>query len=157
MKRYWMALACGLGAFTVVPMAGAADCTQEIGALAREYSITMELPRTEAPLPQSRNGTEEPAVRSEDLARSGGVIAPPSEGQGRVIRPPETGAGATPTMPTLPPQTGERLSRNPVELGASERAQIQALLQAAKAADEQGQEAACFERLTRAKEIAGAR
>ncbi len=156
MKRYWMMMGAGVWVTTFVPGAQAANCTQEIGALAREYSITTELPRAEPP-GQGRDAAETPAVRPEDLSRSGGVIAPPSEGQGRVIRPPETGAGATPTMPTLPPQTADRLSRNPVELGASERAQIQTLLQAAKAADEQGQEAACFERLTRAREIAQTR
>jgi hypothetical protein len=156
MKGYWSIIGVGFCVTTIVPAVQAANCAQEIGTLAREYSITTELPRAEPP-GQGRGAAETQTVRPEDLSRSGGVIAPPSEGQGRVIRPPEAGGGATPTMPTLPPQTAERLSGNPVELGASERAQIQSLLQAAKAADEQGQEAACFERLARAKEIAQAR
>ena len=80
-------------------------------------------------------------------------VAPPEGGRTAVIEPPATGPTSTPSPPAVPPHTAEGPSAGSAELGAAKRAQMQAHLNAARAADARGDEKQCFERLGAARAI----
>jgi hypothetical protein len=92
---------------------------------------------------------------SDSLSQSGGAVAPP-EGSGRtvVIEPPAAGIAPMPTTPDLRPHTSQPPSTSPSELSGAKRAQMEGLLQAARAAEAHGKEAECFERLVQARALA---
>jgi hypothetical protein len=134
----------------------AASCSSEIELFERQYNLTASLPQSEPP-----SGTAEPPATTESrgvspsdrLAPSDGVLAPPEGGRTAVIEPPATGPTSTPSPPAVPPHTAEGPSAGSAELGAAKRAQMQAHLNAARAADARGDEKQCFERLGAARAI----
>ena len=133
----------------------AASCAAEIDLLAKQYDLQTELPRAKPPAgttPEAPATTESRGVPPEALSQSGGVIEPPEQGRTVTIEPPRTG-DTMPTAPPVPPQTAERPSQNPTALSAAKRMQMQSLLDAARAADRQGREAECFERLGEARAV----
>jgi hypothetical protein len=133
----------------------AATCAAEIDLLARQYNLPTKLPRAEPPAgtaPEAPATTESRGVPPEALSQSGGVIEPPEQGRTVTIEPPRTG-DTMPTAPPVPPQTAERPSQSPTELSAAKRMRMQSLLDAARAADREGREAECFERLGEARAV----
>lgn len=77
-------------------------------------------------------------VTSERLARSGGVMAPPVTGDGGVITPPPEAGAAMPTAPAARPAPGDTIGTD-----AARRSQVAALVMAARAAADEGDEARC--------------
>lgn len=149
----------GIGALAIAPRAVAQTCSEGIAALARQYALSTELPQAEPPSGTAeRPATEESrGVPPESLSRSGGVIAPPEEGRGRVITPPRAGEEAMPTAPPVPPQTSQAPSTSGAEISAAKRAQMQGLLNGAREAERQGNEAECLDRLNKARAVSEAR
>jgi hypothetical protein len=142
----------------LVSAAAAASCREEVALFAQQYNLAADLPRAEPPA----GAAEAPATQesrgvppSDSLSRSGGVVAPP-EGSGRtvVIEPPAAGTAPMPTTPALRPHTSQQPSTRPSELSAAKRTQMESLVQAARAAEAQGKEAECFERLVQARALA---
>ena len=131
----------------------AQTCSDEIALFAQQYGLQADLPRA-AP----RSGSEPPAsgslgVPTQDLSRSGGVIAPPDGARGQVIEPPRE---VDPKMATPEEQlqtgTGEATG-DKTQLNAAKRAQMQSLLDAARDAERRGDATECLERLSRARAI----
>lgn len=158
--RSWLVAACaGVAALAVSSAARAQSCAEAIETFARQYALATELPRAEPPSGAvERPATEDSrGVPPESLSRSGGVIAPPGEGRGRVIEPPRTDGDGMRTAPPMPPQTSQAPSTGNTEIGAARRAQMQGLLDGARAAERQGNEAECRDRLDEARRIPQAR
>jgi hypothetical protein len=149
--------AAGLIALTLaaVPHAHAATCDAEIKLFAERYDLLSELPRAVPPsgAPEPPTTTETRGVPPQTLSRSGGVMEPPEQGRIVTIEPPLSGADVMPTKPEIPPHTSEGPSRSTTELGGAKRLQMQSLLNAARAAQREGKEAECFERLGEARNI----
>jgi len=98
---------------------------------------------------------------SDKLGQSGGVLKPPAVGDQAVIDPPQTG-----NMPTAPrvapaPGTGSGSSAgSPTGASpdrAAQRAQMESLVTAARAAAERGDERQCMDSLTKAQALTGGR
>ena len=159
MRTSSIIFAGGIAALAMAPQAEARTCSEGIAALARQYALSTELPQAEPPSGTAeRPATEESrGMPPESLSRSGGVIAPPQEGSGRVITPPRTGGDAMPTAPPVPPQTSQAPSTGSTEISAAKRAQMQSLLESARAAESRGDEAGCLDRLEKARAVPGAR
>jgi hypothetical protein len=138
-------LAAGCGA---MPAAQSATCTEAVVQLAQQYGLSTELPRLEAPATEDSRG-----VPPDVLSQSGGVLAPPAQGAGRVQEPQPGTRDAMPTAPPAPPHSAQAPSRDAQQLDAVKRAQMQSLLQAARAAGRSGDEQRCWERLGAAKAI----
>jgi hypothetical protein len=145
MKTSWMVIAAvmaGTGA------AAAQSCEERAADLAAEYQLSA------APPVQSgagRTGSD----MSRDLARSGGVIAPPPTGDISTIEPPPSmPSDGMPTAPPVDPapSAGDTAARQP---GAAAAADLQAetLLQGALSAARDGDEAQCLERLAEAEQL----
>lgn len=108
-------------------------------------------PKPSAPAGPTANGSAGPGL-SEKLAESGGVIRPPPHSDTGVLTPPPV-ADPMPTFPRVAPESPQ----TPPDVLASERkAQIQSLIDAAFADAQAGREAACFESLSRAEQLADA-
>jgi hypothetical protein len=132
-------LLASLAPLIVWPDAAAAACLDEVKAMAAERGISTD-PPTVAP-----EGGRRPTP--EQMSRSGGVIEPPPV-QDRSVKTPPPSAGAA--MPTLPNVT----AGSPKEAAAVERTTLQALLVAARAEAERGNEPGCVEGLARARQLA---
>ncbi|KAF0105871.1 MAG: hypothetical protein FD144_75 [Rhodospirillaceae bacterium] len=122
-------------------LAAAEGCLDQVRELARAQNIPTDPPTAS---PDKAPPGKPPGVTSRDLGRSGGVIEPPATSDRSVISPPGTTDSRMPTLPdvtekpgTLPPQ----------------RAALQALLVAARAEAERGQEANCVDTLKKAREL----
>jgi hypothetical protein len=97
-------------------------------------------------------------VTSRELGRSGGVIEPPATSDRSVITPPGTTDSRMPTMPDVsrtpgPPPTREAARDEAKKERAADRTALQALLVAARAEAERGQEANCVDTLKKAREL----
>ena len=129
--------------------AKAQRCADEIALLAQQYALTTDLPKPPADLGSSSGSM---GVAPEDLARSGGVIAPPEGARGRVFDPPRQDDPMV-TTPEVRPQTQNGRTEGSRGLDAAKRAQMQSLLDAAREADRNGNEAECLARVARARAI----
>ena len=89
------------------------------------------------------------AVTTQDLARSGGVIAPPPMDDKSVIKPP---ANTHDPMPTVPDVATKQKPQGAAP--EAEHTQLQAALTAARAQAERGDEKGCEEALARARTLA---
>lgn len=125
----------------VAPAAAADTCLDQVRDLASRHG-TPSKPPTAAP-----NSPAE--IRTQDLARSGGVIAPPPIDDKSVIKPPASVDSRMPTVPDVAPQT-----QNRQEAPAVDRTALQAALTAARAQAERGDEKGCQEALARARLLA---
>ena len=135
----------------------AQGCGAEIDRLAQQYNLSTEAPRagtSEMPAAPGSPpaGTSEPAT-SDRLARSGGVITPPDIGAPMAIRPPHDNPDRMATAPPVVPSPPTSRSGDSGGLGAADRARMESLLQAARAAERQGKEAQCLERLREAEAV----
>lgn len=146
--------------------ARAAECGDRVAALAREQGLSATPPTTGSTAGDDASGAaggeaEQGVVTSRELGRSGGVIEPPAAGETPVMEPPASGDAMT-TAPRIAPQTAGRAPDMPAP-GESERingrdarvavveAQVEALLTAARAASERGNEQECLDRLDAAR------
>jgi hypothetical protein len=125
-------LIAALGAGT----AHAESCLDQVRQLADRQGVSTD-PPTVAP-DGGRRATPQ------ELGRSGGVVEPPAIRDESVISPPRN---QTPAMPTMP----DVKRSNPSE--QSERATLQALLVAARAQAERGNERGCQEQLEKAHQV----
>jgi hypothetical protein len=134
--------------------ADAADCAAEIELLRQQYALSPPQAGSRSGAVEAPATTESRGIPPEALSRSGGEIAPPESGGARVIEPPRAEGDPMPTRPPLPPQTHDAPVTGATELSAAKRMQMQALFDAARAAQAQGREAECFERLGDARALA---
>ncbi|TAJ26202.1 MAG: hypothetical protein EPO67_19025 [Reyranella sp.] len=118
------------------PDAAAAACLDDVKSLAAERGLSTD-PPTVAP----EGGTK---PTPEQMARSGGVIEPPPVQDRSVITPPRSAGAAMPTLPNV-------TAGPPKEAAAAERTTLQALLVAARAEAERGNERGCLEGLAKAQ------
>ena len=133
----------------------AAGCLDEARSLADRYHLSSDPPTAST---DKAPGTVPGAVRSGDLARSGGVIEPPPSPDNAVITPPRTAHDAMPTVPDVKDAAPKNVPPNDApagagKLGAAETTALQALLVAARAQAERGAEAECRDRLREAREL----
>lgn len=121
--------------------AQAETCLDRVREMAAGQGISTD-PPTLSPGEARRPGS------SGDLARSGGVVEPPPVSDRSVITPPRDHSG----MPTLP----DVKPAQPPEgrgLDAADRSTLQALLVAARAQAERGDETGCLEGLRKAHDL----
>ena len=145
-------------AFTagMISSAAAQSCGSEIDRLARQYNLSPEAPSagsTEPPAspaaPPSTAGTN----TTEKLAQSGGVLTPPDTGAPMAIQPPRSNPDRMPTAPPVRPSPQAQNDSGSAGLTAADRARMESLLQGARAAERQGKEQQCLDRLREAAAI----
>jgi hypothetical protein len=119
-------------------LAAAEGCLDQVRDLARAQNISTDPPTAS---PDQAPG---PGVTSRELDRSGGVIEPPATSDRSVITPPATTDSRMPTLPDVSEKPGSP---------PPQRAALQALLVAARAEAERGQEANCVDTLKKAREL----
>ncbi len=154
-------LLCGAG-----PALAQGSCAALVDRFAADNNLSATPPPVAAPpggsgssavdgaLPGGRSGSATP----DQLARSGGVVAPPASGDQAVIEPPRTGA-PMPTAPAVRPDAAPN-SGSSMESGsmgqAARNAQIESLVTAARSAAKDGNEQLCMESLDKARNLARA-
>jgi len=123
-------------------IAAAEGCLDQVRELAGSQNISTD-PPTASPgkAPGTPGQGTNPGVTSRDLGRSGGVIEPPATSDRSVITPPATTDSRMPTMPDVTPEQ------------STDRTALQAVLVAARAEAERGQEANCLEALEKARQL----
>jgi hypothetical protein len=133
--------------------AAAQECLDQVAKLAGEQGVSTELPQAQS----DGQGleTQQPAAGQtttpDDLAQSGGVVAPPdTDSDMPVIEPPVTG-DAMPTAPKVVPQPE---SDSLLATEAAKKTQIQSLLTAARQAAESGDTQGCLDQLQKARALA---
>lgn len=133
-------------------LAAAEGCLDQVSDLARAQNISTDPPTAS---PDKAPG---PGVTSRELGRSGGVIEPPATSDRSVITPPAATDSRMPTMPDVTrkpvePPTGQAARDEAKKDAAADRTALQALLVAARAEAERGQEANCVDTLKKAREL----
>ena len=131
-------------------LAAAEGCLDQVRDLARTQNIATD--------PPTASPDKAPGVTSRELGRSGGVIEPPATSDRSVITPPGTTDSRMPTMPDVSRTPGtppsQQAARDEARKdGAADRTALQALLVAARAEAERGQEANCIDTLKKAREL----
>ncbi|MCW2245251.1 hypothetical protein M2352_000842 [Azospirillum fermentarium] len=137
----------GVCAAAVVLAAGPATaqtCRDQVDRLAAALDLEPVPPTagSTGPGAPTGDGAAGGAVTTDRLARSGGVVAPPVTGDGGVITPPPEAGAAMPTAPAVRPAPGETIGND-----AARQAQVSALVMAARAAADEGDEARCLSTL----------
>ena len=127
--------------------AWSAGCLDEVRRLADAHGLATD-PPTVAP-DEKKAG---PKLKPDDLAKSGGVIEPPVTNDRSVITPPPS-ASRMPTLPDVATPAPMKKDRSKSGLSAPDMTTLQGLLVAARAAAEEGKEAACRERIDKAREL----
>jgi hypothetical protein len=117
-------------------LAAAEGCLDQVQDLARAHNVSTD--------PPTASPDQSPSVTSRELGRSGGVIEPPATSDRAVIAPPATVDSRMPTMPAVTDKPGGP---------TPQRTALQALLVAARAEAERGQEANCVDTLKKAREL----
>lgn len=135
-----------LASFLLLPDQAFGDnCLDRVEQMAAAYGTSTD-PPTIPP------GEMKKPVSPDDLARSGGVVEPPTTSDRSVITPPRDHSG----MPTIPdvvrPQPKDKSATAP-PLGAADMSTLQAVLVAARAQAERGMEAECLEGLRKAEQL----
>lgn len=136
-------------------IAAAEGCLDQVRELARSQNISTDPPTASPDKPPGASG---PGVTSRDLGRSGGVIEPPPTSDRSVIAPPATTDNRMPTMPDVTqkpgtPPTQEAAKEEAKKDAATDRTALQAVLVAARAEAERGQEANCLDGLEKARQL----
>lgn len=131
-------------------LAAAEGCLDEVRALAQAQNIPTD--------PPTASPDKAPSVTSRELGRSGGVIEPPATSDRSVVTPPASADSRMPTMPDVtqkpsPPPSPQAARDESRKEGAADRTALQALLVAARAEAERGQEANCVDTLKQAREL----
>lgn len=135
-------------------VAAAEGCLDKVRALAQAQNISTDPPTAS---PDTASPDRGPGVTSRELGRSGGVIEPPATSDRSVITPPASTDSRMPTMPDVTPKPApptQPSTRDEAKKdGAADRTALQALLVAARAEAERGQEANCVDTLKKAREL----
>ncbi len=148
-------LALGLALVLLARPALAATCLEDVRTLAEAESLSSKPPvATPAPVPGQAPGVASSRNLSRDLAKSGGVIAPPPTADNSVIKPP---ANTDPGMPTIPDKAPSAEAGKPGAAPDGNRTALQAALTAARHHAEEGDEKACRDSLAKAKQLAETR
>ena len=131
-------------------LAAAEGCLDQVRDLARSQNISTD--------PPTASPDKAPGVTSRDLGRSGGVIEPPATSDRSVIAPPATTDNRMPTMPDVTGKPGappsQQAARDEARKdSAADRTALQAVLVAARAEAERGQEANCLDGLKKARQL----
>ena len=131
-------------------LAAAEGCLDQVRELARSQNISTD--------PPTASPDKAPGVTSRELGRSGGVIEPPATSDRSVIAPPATTDNRMPTMPDVtqkpgPPPTQQAARDEARKDSAADRTALQAVLVAARAEAERGQEANCLDGLKKARQL----
>ena len=127
-------------------LAAAEGCLDQVRELARIHNIPTD--------PPTASPDKAPSVTSRELGRSGGVIEPPATSDRSVIAPPATTDNRMPTMPDVTQKPGTPPTQQAARKDtAADRTALQALLVAARAEAERGQEANCIDALKKAREL----
>ncbi|WP_144243439.1 hypothetical protein [Azospirillum argentinense] len=153
-------LAAGLVLCGAGPALAQGSCAALVDRFAAENNLSASPPPVATPpgssgstagdgsLPSGSSGTT-----PDQLARSGGVVAPPASGDRAVIEPPRTGA-PMPTAPAVRPDAAPN-SGSSMESGsmgqAARNAQIESLVTAARSAAKDGNEQLCMDSLDKAR------
>jgi hypothetical protein len=129
--------------FAVLLLSGqpaAADaCIDQVHALASRHAMQSSPPTV---TPDGKGN-----ITTEDLAKSGGVIAPPPMQDKSIVTP---APDKHDPMPTVPDVTSKKQQDGP----EAEHSALQAALVAARAQAERGDEKGCLEALARARILA---
>lgn len=121
------------------------NCLDRVEQMAAAYGASTD-PPTIPP------GEMKKPVNPDDLARSGGVVEPPTTPDRSVITSPRDHSGM-PTMPDVArPQPGDKPAKAQ-RLDPADMSTLQALLVAARAQAERGMEAECLDGLREAEQI----
>lgn len=149
MRQTLVFLSVGLALAALTTSAASAQtCINKVRALGERHGIASDPPSLSAD--RSASGGES-GVSTRELALSGGVIEPPRVQDKTMIAQP-SGTGAT--MATLPDVTPSRTDGTETSRErAVDRMTLQALLVAARAEPERGNEQGCLEGLARAKQL----
>ena len=131
-------------------LAAAEGCLDQVRELATAQNISTD--------PPTASPDKSPSVTSRELGRSGGVIEPPATSDRSVITPPGTTDSRMPTMPDVTgnpgtPPTQQAARDEARKDSAADRTALQALLVAARAEAERGEEANCVDALKKAREL----
>jgi hypothetical protein len=129
---------------TAALLSPAQVAAQDCAAAVRTFEHENRLSGAAPTLTQPEGGT-----LTDTLAQSGGVVRPPDIGSGVVLAPPRTGDG----METAPAPARRGASTEPPHAEAGRQAQAEALLQSAREATRQGDDAACQTRLQEAQSL----
>ncbi len=126
--------------------AQAETCLDRVRGMAEAQGVLTD-PPTVLPGQARRPGSPD------DLARSGGVVEPPPVSDRSVIAPPRDHSGM-PTLPDVKPKASPP-APSPQERGldAADRSTLQALLVAARAEAERGDETGCLDGLRKAHDL----
>ncbi len=147
-------------------IAAAEGCLDQVRELAKAQNISTD-PPTASPdkAPGAPGQGTGPGVTSRELGRSGGVIEPPATSDRSVITPPATTDSRMPTMPDVTPKPATPgtpsdtrgapgiQDQQAKKDDAADRTALQAVLVAARAEAERGQEANCLDGLKKAREL----
>lgn len=168
-----LALAVAAGLLAVQPAAAQSGCAAMVEQFAANRGLSTEPPPVAVPdsaapglsgsTPRDELGSGSGSgTSSEDLAQSGGMVAPPAVGDRSVIEPPATGSNM-PTAPSVAPQANSRAmpdsgpggsgGANGLMGQAARNAQLEALVTAARSAARDGDEARCMESLNDARRL----
>ncbi len=156
-------LAAGLMLCGTGPALAQGSCAALVDRFAADHNLSASPPPAAATpggsgstaadgaLPSGSSGNASP----DQLARSGGVVAPPASGDQAVIEPPRT-AAPMPTAPAVRPDAAPN-SGSSMESGsmvqAARNAQIESLVTAARSAAKDGNEQLCMESLDKARSL----
>lgn len=137
-------------------MAVAQSCGSGIDRLAQQYNLSTEVPRAGTPenpaAPSAPSGgAGSGTTTTERLAQSGGVLTPPDTNAPMAILPPRSNPDRMPTAPKVMPGPGPGVDTG--RLTAADRAQMEGLLQGARAAERRGKQERCLERLREAEAV----
>lgn len=163
-------MAAGLAALAAAPAAAQQTCRDMVDRFAAAENLSATMPPVASPpaagdtRPGSAGtmadgGRSSGETMSDKLGRSGGVLTPPAIGDQAVIDPPRTGTDGMPTAPRLAPAPGTGAgSSADAPTGATpdraaQRAQMESLVTAARAAAERGNERQCMDSLSKAQAL----
>lgn len=172
-----LALAVVAGLLAVQPAAAQTGtqtgCAAMVEQFAADRGLSTEPPPVAVPdgpapglsgsTPRDELGSGSGAgTSSEELAQSGGMVAPPAVGDRAVIEPPAIGSNM-PTAPSVAPQANSRAmpdsgpggsgGANGLMGQAARNAQLEALVTAARSAARDGDEARCMQSLNDARRL----
>lgn len=121
------------------------NCLNRVEQMAAAYGTSTD-PPTIPP------GEMKKPVTPDDLARSGGVVEPPTSPDRPVITPRRDHSGM-PTMPDVARPQPKDKDAKARKLGPADMSTLQAVLMAARAQAERGMEAECLDGLRKADQL----
>ena len=121
------------------------NCLDRVEQMAAAYGTSTD-PPTIPP------GEMKKPVSPDDLARSGGVVEPPTTSDRSVITPPPAHSGM-PTLPDVARSQPKDKNAKAQTLGPADMSSLQAVLVAARAQAERGMEAECLDGLRKAQQL----